>query len=173
LAWITLLAHTVADGTSDSNTTAIMSVGNVLLRAQLAWMTLAVVTPLAMLAPQRLKEYPDLPTVGEQGVPPQHFEVWGGLVTPKGTPPAVVMKRHSGSGSEQNSCMRNGPFAWPRRDAPARRGEGAVDGLHRRAVPPRRRHDRRNQARWPPSENDGDGRLFGLVLRLAGAAADR
>jgi hypothetical protein len=54
LAWITLLAHTVADGTSDSNTTAIMSVGNVLLRAQFAWMTLAVVTPLAMLAPQRL-----------------------------------------------------------------------------------------------------------------------
>jgi len=54
LAWITLLAHTVADGTSDSNTTAIMSVGNVLLRAQCAWMTLAVVTPLAMLAPQRL-----------------------------------------------------------------------------------------------------------------------
>ena len=54
LAWITLLASTVADGTSDSNTTAIMSVGNVLLRAQFAWMTLAVVTPLAMLAPQRL-----------------------------------------------------------------------------------------------------------------------
>ena len=31
-----------------------------------------------------------MPTVGEQGVPPQHFEVWGGLVTPKGTPPAVL-----------------------------------------------------------------------------------
>jgi len=45
---------------------------------------------IAVLAPQRLKEYPDLPTVGEQGVPPQHFEVWGGLVTPKGTPPAVL-----------------------------------------------------------------------------------
>ena len=54
LAWITLLASTVADGTTSSPTTAIMSVGNVLLRAQLAWMTLAVVTPLAMLAPQRL-----------------------------------------------------------------------------------------------------------------------
>ena len=45
---------------------------------------------VAVLAPQRLKEYPELPTVGEQGVPPQHFEVWGGLVTPKGTPPAVL-----------------------------------------------------------------------------------
>jgi len=45
---------------------------------------------IAVLAPQRLKEYPDLPTVGEQGVPPQHFEVWGGLVAPKGTPPAVL-----------------------------------------------------------------------------------
>jgi tripartite-type tricarboxylate transporter receptor subunit TctC len=45
---------------------------------------------IAVLAPNRLKEYPDLPTVGEQGVPPQHFEVWGGLVAPKGTPPAVL-----------------------------------------------------------------------------------
>jgi tripartite-type tricarboxylate transporter receptor subunit TctC len=45
---------------------------------------------IAVLAPQRLKEFPDMPTVGEQGVPPQHFEVWGGLVTPKGTPPAVL-----------------------------------------------------------------------------------
>ena len=45
---------------------------------------------IAVLAPGRIKEYPDLPTVGEQGVPPQHFEVWGGLVAPKGTPPAVL-----------------------------------------------------------------------------------
>jgi len=45
---------------------------------------------IAVLAPQRLKEYPELPTVGEQGVPPQHFEVWGGLVAPKGTPLAVL-----------------------------------------------------------------------------------
>jgi tripartite-type tricarboxylate transporter receptor subunit TctC len=45
---------------------------------------------IAVLAPTRLKEYPDLPTVGEQGAPPQHFEVWGGLVAPKGTPPAVL-----------------------------------------------------------------------------------
>lgn len=45
---------------------------------------------IAVLAPNRLKEYPDLPTVGEQGAPPQHFEVWGGLVAPKGTPPAVL-----------------------------------------------------------------------------------
>ena len=33
---------------------------------------------IAVLAPNRLKEYPALPTVGEQGAPPQHFEVWGG-----------------------------------------------------------------------------------------------
>ena len=53
LAWITLLVHTVTDRESIMHTTAIMSVVNVFRRAPLAWMTLAAVTPLAMLAPQR------------------------------------------------------------------------------------------------------------------------
>ena len=45
---------------------------------------------MAVMAPARLKEYADLPTLSEVGGPPLHFEVWGGLVTAKGTPPAVL-----------------------------------------------------------------------------------
>ena len=43
-----------------------------------------------MLAPTRLKEFPDLPTVAEQGGPALNFEVWGGVTTAKGTPPAAL-----------------------------------------------------------------------------------
>ncbi len=45
---------------------------------------------IAVMAPGRLKEYPELPTLGEQGGPPLHFEVWGGLVVAKGTPAATI-----------------------------------------------------------------------------------
>jgi tripartite-type tricarboxylate transporter receptor subunit TctC len=45
---------------------------------------------MAVMAPTRLKEYADLPTLSEVGGPPLNFEVWGGLVTTKGTPPAAV-----------------------------------------------------------------------------------
>lgn len=45
---------------------------------------------IAVLAPSRLKEYPEIPTLAEQGGPPLHFEVWGGLVAAKGTPPATL-----------------------------------------------------------------------------------
>lgn len=45
---------------------------------------------MAVMAPARLKEYADLPTLSEAGGPPLHFEVWGGLVTSKGTPPVAL-----------------------------------------------------------------------------------
>lgn len=45
---------------------------------------------MAVLAPARLKEYPELPTLQEVGGPPLHFEVWGGLVATKGTPAPVL-----------------------------------------------------------------------------------
>lgn len=45
---------------------------------------------LALLAKTRLKEYPNLSTLAEQGGPALSFEVWGGLVVPKGTPVPVV-----------------------------------------------------------------------------------
>ena len=53
LAWITLLVYTVTERESITHTSAIMSVVNVFRHATGAWMTLAAVTPLAMLAPQR------------------------------------------------------------------------------------------------------------------------
>ena len=42
------------------------------------------------MAPTRLKEYPDLPTLAEEGGPALSFEVWGGLVVAKDTPPAIL-----------------------------------------------------------------------------------
>lgn len=45
---------------------------------------------LGVMSPNRLKAYPDLPTLAEEGGPPLDFEVWGGLVAPKGTPPKVL-----------------------------------------------------------------------------------
>ena len=44
---------------------------------------------LAVLAPNRLKEYPNLPTMAEQGID-LSFDVWGGLVAPKATPAPVL-----------------------------------------------------------------------------------
>jgi tripartite-type tricarboxylate transporter receptor subunit TctC len=44
---------------------------------------------LAVLAPSRLNEYPNLPTLTEQGTA-LSFDVWGGLVAPKGTPASVL-----------------------------------------------------------------------------------
>lgn len=54
---------------------------------------------LGLMAGQRLKEYPDLATLAEQGAPALNFDVWGGLVVPKGTPPAVV-------GALENACNK-------------------------------------------------------------------
>ena len=45
---------------------------------------------LAVMAPARLKAYPDLPTLAEQRGPALSFEVWGGIVTAKGTPAPVL-----------------------------------------------------------------------------------
>jgi len=48
------------------------------------------VRALGLMSKERLKEYPSLPTLAEQGVPPLAFDVWGGLVVPKGTPAPVI-----------------------------------------------------------------------------------
>lgn len=45
---------------------------------------------LALLAKSRLNEYPNLPTLDEQGGPALSFDVWGGLAVPKGTPGPVL-----------------------------------------------------------------------------------
>ena len=48
------------------------------------------VRALGLMAAERLKEYPSLPTLAEQGAPALNFDVWGGLAVPKGTPAPVL-----------------------------------------------------------------------------------
>src|SRR5690606_10379058 len=54
------------------------------------------VRALGLMAAKRLKEVPDLPTFAEQGAPDDlHFQVWGGLAVPKGTPAPVIARLES------------------------------------------------------------------------------
>lgn len=48
---------------------------------------------LGVYEPERLKEFPDVPTMREQGFDVVGY-VWGGLVVPKGTPKAAQQKLH-------------------------------------------------------------------------------
>jgi tripartite-type tricarboxylate transporter receptor subunit TctC len=45
---------------------------------------------LAVSTPQRLPQYPNVPTVGESGLPDFLFNSWFAIVAPRGTPPAIV-----------------------------------------------------------------------------------
>jgi tripartite-type tricarboxylate transporter receptor subunit TctC len=45
---------------------------------------------LAVSSPQRLADFPGVPTVAEQGVPDFVAETWNGYVAPAGTPPEVI-----------------------------------------------------------------------------------
>jgi tripartite-type tricarboxylate transporter receptor subunit TctC len=47
---------------------------------------------LAVTAPKRLAELPDVPTVAEQGYPGFEVSVWYGIFAPAGTPAAIVNK---------------------------------------------------------------------------------
>ncbi|TAG66442.1 MAG: tripartite tricarboxylate transporter substrate binding protein, partial [Burkholderiales bacterium] len=50
---------------------------------------------IAVTAPKRLPDYPNLPTVAESGGPTDFdYSAWTALVAPKGTPPAIVEKIH-------------------------------------------------------------------------------
>ncbi|MBC8023551.1 MAG: tripartite tricarboxylate transporter substrate binding protein [Burkholderiales bacterium] len=46
--------------------------------------------PLAVTAPNRLANFPDVPTVAELGYPGFEAATWSGLVAPAGTPKAIV-----------------------------------------------------------------------------------
>jgi len=50
------------------------------------------VRALAVLSPNRLPAYPDVPTIAEAGVTNMELELWAGLLAPSGTPPAIVAK---------------------------------------------------------------------------------
>ena len=46
--------------------------------------------PLAVTSPQRLGNFPNVPTIAELGYPGFEAATWSGLVAPAGTPPAIV-----------------------------------------------------------------------------------
>lgn len=50
------------------------------------------VRALAVAAPQRLTQLPDLPTMAESGFPNLNVTSWNGIVAPAGTPKAIVDK---------------------------------------------------------------------------------
>jgi tripartite-type tricarboxylate transporter receptor subunit TctC len=47
--------------------------------------------PIATLAPQRLADFPDTPTMREAGYD-VNFSIWHGLFAPAGTPPAIIAR---------------------------------------------------------------------------------
>ena len=78
-----------------------------LISGQIDWMmdTPAAVTPhvragklraLAIAAPQRSAQLPDVPTLAEAGYPELEFRIWMGLMAPAGTPEAVLKTLESG-----------------------------------------------------------------------------
>jgi len=50
---------------------------------------------IAVTSAKRLKEFPDLPTVAESGLPGYQFSTWYGVFAPAGTPEAVVNRTHA------------------------------------------------------------------------------
>ncbi len=48
--------------------------------------------PLVAMSSERLSQYPDLPTVVEEGYPDLVTDMWFGLAVPKGTPKDVIQK---------------------------------------------------------------------------------
>jgi tripartite-type tricarboxylate transporter receptor subunit TctC len=46
--------------------------------------------PLAVTSPQRLANFPNVPTIAELGYPGFEAATWSGLLAPAGTPPAII-----------------------------------------------------------------------------------
>ena len=53
--------------------------------------------PLAVTAPNRIPQLPDVPTVAESGLPGYDVVAWNGLLVPTGTPQAVIDRLHAES----------------------------------------------------------------------------
>lgn len=64
--------------------------------------------PLAVTAPQRMKQLPHVPTMAEAGYADFNVTFWAGLFAPAGTPPAIVHKLYEATkGMLQNEHARN------------------------------------------------------------------
>lgn len=73
-------------------------------RVQMTFATYASVAPhigakrlraLGVSSPARIKVFPELPTVAEQGLPGYESGTWHGLMAPRGTPRAVIERLHT------------------------------------------------------------------------------
>lgn len=53
-----------------------------------------LIRPLLAFSSKRLKDYPDVPTAAEIGIPQASFAFWGGVAAPAGTPPDIIHKLH-------------------------------------------------------------------------------
>ena len=53
------------------------------------------IKPLAVMAPKRLADYPNVPTVHEEGYPDLGIFVWTALMAPAGLPPAIATRLES------------------------------------------------------------------------------
>jgi tripartite-type tricarboxylate transporter receptor subunit TctC len=49
---------------------------------------------LAVMTPKRSAALPDVPAIGEMGMPEAQFDRWSGIVAPKGTPRRIVEQLH-------------------------------------------------------------------------------
>ena len=70
---------------------------------QILHLTLPVVAPLvrdgklrllAIADTRRTPEFPDVPTLGETGIPDHEVGFWNGIMLPKGMPDDIVERRH-------------------------------------------------------------------------------
>lgn len=50
---------------------------------------------LAVMGPQRVAQFPDVPTLAQAGIPNVVSEAWFGVTAPAGTPPAVIAKMNA------------------------------------------------------------------------------
>ena len=66
--------------------------GVVALQSALALVQAGRFRLLAVIGPQRAAQFPNVPTLGEAGVPNVVSEAWYGIAAPAGTPPAVLEK---------------------------------------------------------------------------------
>ncbi len=71
----------------------------------------ATIKALGLMADERLKSAAGLPTFREQGAAPLSFQVWGGLVAPKGTPPAALAALEKSCKSAMDSTEFQGALA--------------------------------------------------------------
>ena len=73
-----------------------VDVASGIMSAALPLLQSGKVRVLAVLGKQRVKQYPDVPTVAESGVPDYEYGAWMGFVAPAATPPAIINKLSEG-----------------------------------------------------------------------------